>query len=233
LLSLERYGVLELDKTFKKKTLIQFKVGSSHAMQYSAQIPELNTILQTILRTYGGSPMQVIEINTALVASRAEVSHLQVINCIQSLTKVGVIESKLQRADLAITFLMPRDDKRNINRFKKDFKAHQLTKHKKLKSLIRLFYKRDQCFNQEILAYFEEASEPCGRCDYCRTKLSDQSAINEEHILKALRREQIDIIGLAQVLGVNKAQIKPIVLKLIDDKKIRLNDFKELVICNN
>jgi len=224
LLTMERFGIISISRSFKRKTIIRFKVASERAMAYTEKISDMNTILQTILRTYGGSPAQLLEINTSLIASRAEVKHEQVIECLETLHHAGVLDMKLLRADLALEFLQPRDDKHVVTRIAKVYENQIQLKKSKLNRLVKLFYQQKSCFNKQILAYFGEKGSECGRCDYCRrkNKVSDRKMIAA--ILKVLEYHDLNIDEVSSQTGYTTEQLKPVLLRLIESGEVYLNN---------
>lgn len=220
--TLERNGVIQLNQSFHKSTNIRFRTDSKTAQDYCKSSSEMTVLIQTILRTYGGSPHQNFDINLSLLASKAEISLGRTREILQQLEQAGIISARITEADLTILFLQPREDDRTINRFAKTYKRQLDLKKKRLEALFRIFERQDRCFNQMLLAYFGESSPECGRCRYCRNKLNPSLPL-AERIIALLDEDGVSVSSLSRKLKMSPEQLAKPLRKLTESGKITLN----------
>ena len=220
LLALDRFSVLSFSQGHKRRCRIRFRESGIKITEFLQHQPDYNAILQSILRTYGGSQQQYVDINIALIAIRSNSTEELVVTALQSLKDKDLIDGEITDADSQITMLEPRDDDRTINRFAKELDAYNTIKIDKLNSLIHLLSDESECVNQVILNYFgEENSSRCGNCSRCESTQIDKVATLD--IVATLKKEPLSIQELLSH-GYDKEAIIPVIKRLLDQGKLIL-----------
>ncbi|MBF4984526.1 RecQ family ATP-dependent DNA helicase [Nonlabens mediterrranea] len=172
LLTLDRFSVISLSQSYHRRSNIRFRESGKNIINFLGNHKEMNAIVQAILRTYGSSTYQNLEINTSIIALRSNTTEQKVIETLQKLEEQEYIEANIIDADTQINFLVPRDDDRTINRFSKELSKQNEIKKQKLEQIFYLISQNKQCINMLILRYFGEKSNPCGNCSVCRDQKS-------------------------------------------------------------
>lgn len=220
LLALDRFSVLSFSQGHKRRCRIRFRESGIDITQYLQHQPDDNAILQAILRTYGGSQQQQIDVNAALIAVRSNTTEEQVVKTLNSLKKQEFIDGEITDADSQITMLEPRDDDRTINRFAKELEAYNTIKINKLNSLIEMLSNDNACVNQVILNYFgEPTNETCGKCSRCCSKIIDK--ISSTAVLEHLKHDAMTVQDL-MALGYQKEPLIATIKQLLDQGKLIL-----------
>lgn len=220
LLALDRFSVLSFSQGHKRRCRIRFRESGINITQYLQHQPDHNAILQSILRTYGGSQQQYIDVNPALMAVRSNTTEELVVTALQSLKDKELIDGEITDADSQITMLEPRDDDRTINRFARELEAYNTIKIDKLNSLIHLLSDESECVNQVILNYFgEDTDQRCGTCSRCQK--ANSSSVSDMDVTTLLKKKSMSIKELIAT-GCRKEQIIPVIKELLDQGKLIL-----------
>lgn len=216
LLTLDRFSVISLSQSYHRRSSIRFRESGKNIIQFLGNHKEMNAIVQTILRTYGSSTHQNLEINPAIIALRSNTTEQMVIETLKKLEDQEFIDAQITDADTQITFLEPRDDDRTINRFGKELKEQNKMKQLKLKQMFYLISQSQKCINVLILRYFGEESNPCGKCSNCLKEEipTDQSEI----IVNLLKKKPLNYSEIASLLPHNNQENLISTLKTLLDK---------------
>ena len=197
--------------------------------------PEKNrasaTIVQTILRTYGGIFDFDTKINPLLISRKANTSENEVIAVLEKMEKDEIIEYHAQHSDLEITFLVPREDERTINIFAKKIKQIQQVKKDNVESMLAYIKDSKLCRSRHILKYFGEASkENCGKCDVCLQKNpinNDIIKIIEQDILQILMVRKESSRELIKLLTYKESSIILALQRLLEERRISVNSINQ------
>ena len=185
---LSNNGVLEIGSDYNKKSSLFINSNHKNLINYIQKNKKYNTIINTILRTYGGLFEQPTKINEFFIAKKANVTSHHVINCLNHLQKDNVLEYNQVKNDTEITFLVPREDDRTINSFSKEIKKFITQKEKKAIHFLNFVNNNKVCRSIQILDYFNENSTlNCGICDVCLSRKKMNTKQLSIHILKILK----------------------------------------------
>ncbi|GAK99926.1 ATP-dependent DNA helicase RecS [Nonlabens ulvanivorans] len=183
----------------------------------------MNAIVQAILRTYGSSTYQDLEINTSIIALRSNTSEQKVIETLQKLEEQELIEANIIDADTQINFLEPRDDDRTINRFSKELTKQNKIKKQKLEQMFYLVTQKQKCINVLILRYFGEKSQPCGKCSVCIGKVPQTLVLDK--IKDLLINKDLNSGDIASLLPqIDKNNLIETISLLLEQGKVSLLD---------
>ncbi len=192
---LERTGIINLNKQFKNKTKIKFLISNNSLFKYLEINKNLNTIIKTILRTYGGLFEQETKINTSLIAEKANVSEIHLINNLIKLSNEKIITLSHSNTDAEITYIEPREDDKTINRVSKIIEQQIKLKHKQINAVLNYINNNTTCKSKQLLAYFGDSKiENCGICSVCiksNYKTENINAIKKE-IIKHLENGDLN-----------------------------------------
>ncbi|MGS0528438.1 RecQ family zinc-binding domain-containing protein [Zobellia nedashkovskayae] len=172
---LDRNSVVSLSESFSKRTIVQFISEKDAIFDYLDLHKEAASIIQTILRTYGGIFDFETKINTGIISKKTNTSEKHVFKVLEQLKKDGIITYEAHQSDLEITFLVPREDDLTINVFAKKVQEQNQVKTEKVFQMIDYIKNDTKCRSRQILEYFgENNTEDCGICDVCIKKRTPQ-----------------------------------------------------------
>lgn len=165
---LTNYGIIELTNSFNKKSTLQFISNHKTVLNYANKNKKFHDFLGVLLRTYGGLFESETKINEFFIAKKASITSKQVVENLKILQEQNLVKYLPITTDVSITFLVPREDDKTINRYSKEIA--QFLKQKQQKALDFIsFIKNDEiCRSIQLLCYFNEKSTTkCGICDVC------------------------------------------------------------------
>lgn len=228
---LDQNSVMALSESFSKKTMLRFTIDKGQLFTYLEKNTDRATIVQTLLRTYGGVFEFDTKINTLLVAKKAGVNEEKVQSTLDSLHIDRVIEYQEQDSDLEITFLVPREDDSTIYAFSNKVEALNSTKAMKIEAILTYTNNTKECRNKQLLHYFgEQVNVDCGICDVCKAK----KPLNEnlasfvcEEIIRLLGHKARSSRDLIRELPFDQETILVSIKELLESQKIIINTRNE------
>jgi ATP-dependent DNA helicase RecQ len=224
LLALDRNSVISLSQEFTKKATVTFNITDIALTYYLIKNPQWDTIVKTILRTYGGIFEQVVTINYSMIANKSGSSIDKIHAALLMLAKDDIITYEHQSYDTAITFLVPREDDRTIHVIGDNIKIQANYKKQQIETIKSYVGNASVCRTIQLLTYFEEESTtPCGKCDVCLAQNSNrkQKISVMQAILSSLSRKQQSSRQLCD-LPYPETEIITALQLLLDQKKITL-----------
>ena len=225
--TLDRYSVLNLSQSFKRRSQVQFIVGKNELMAYLAKNQGSVSVVQNMLRTYGGIFDFMTPINTALVARKSGLKESNVLQVLDHLEKDGIVQYEAGHSDLEVTFLVPREDDRTIHAFAGELEELFRVKEEKFRAMINYVDNRTRCRTLQLLTYFGESTKvACGHCDICLSQKKVSGGIYremEKDILKLLGIQGHTSRQLIKSLPYREKDILEMLQHLLEDDLIEIN----------
>lgn len=222
---LDRNSIIKLSKEFSKKATITFKVSHVALTYYLVKNPSFSEIIQIILRTYGGVFEQVVSLNHALIANKANSTINKVHKTLLTLDQDDILDYDHQQYDSKLSFLAPREDDHTINAVSHHIKAHAQTKKEQITSVKNYLSNTYDCRTKQLLAYFEEKIKTnCGTCDIClsKTKRVKTTPISvQDAIVNHLKNQEATSRDLC-TLDYPENNILTAIQKLLEQQKISI-----------
>ena len=228
LTTLDRLSVLQLSTQFGRKSTLRFMVSSEALLKYFEEDMRVSLIGKTILRVYGGIFETATPVNLDLIANKTGQSSEAVISALQKMERDNVAEVQLFDTDAVITFLVPREDDKTINRMAIGVRELNDKKAKQVNAMLRYVENNFNCKSEQLLQYFGETiTERCGICSVC---LKDEKNMGEkdlkviaQQILGLLEVEDLSSREISEKFTLNENDIIKVLKALLDARKIGLN----------
>ncbi|GGG51517.1 RecQ family ATP-dependent DNA helicase [Bizionia arctica] len=226
---LDRTSIISLSKQFNKKTTIQFIISNNALFYYLETHPDLNIIVKTILRTYGGIFEHEIKINSLLVSEKASVSEERLFAALRQLEKAEIINLNLSTTDSEITYLQPREDDNAIHRISHYIEQQNSLKYRQVHSVIDYVENDATCKSIQLLSYFGEKNlKPCGICSVCivknkKAKKHDSKTIKAS-ILTLLKQSDLSSRDLIKQLDCTETELKQTLKELLEHQLVSLTN---------
>jgi len=168
---LHHEDIVFFDQNPNKISKVRIIESSAKLLKIQSSENLQSSVLQILLRTYGGIHEQYIAINESLISSKLNITKAQVIQALQRLDLDKVLIYKKSSNTLKLKFLVPREDNFVYQTIRSNITQRNRTKKAKSEGLLD-FVKNDHvCRQVQLLHYFgEELMEPCGNCDVCLKK---------------------------------------------------------------
>ncbi|MFL0354614.1 ATP-dependent DNA helicase RecQ [Xanthomarina sp. GH4-25] len=226
---LDRTSIISLSKQFNKRTSLQFIVSNTRLFTYLETHHDLNNIVKTILRTYGGIFENEININSVLVSEKASVTEDKLFSALKLLEKDDIITLNLLTTDSEITFLQPREDDKAINRISHYIVQQNDLKYKQVHAVINYVEDNKTCKNVQLLTYFgEKQVKACGICSVCISKKLKKAKTDihqiKEDVLKVLSQIDLSSRDLAKHIKCSEKELQATLKTLLEHQLIGLTD---------
>ncbi|QDO95317.1 RecQ family ATP-dependent DNA helicase [Formosa sediminum] len=224
---LDRTSIITLTKQFQNKTLVQFIISNVSLFHYLDTHTELQLIVKSLLRTYGGIFEHPTKINTTLVSDKASIPEHVLLKALATLAKDEIISLQQTKTDAQVTFIVPREDDKTINRIASIIEQQNNLKQNQVQSVLDYVSNDTVCKTIQLLQYFgEKDGNPCGICSVCvgaaktikSTKPVDFTVIRKQIILH-LEQGHLSSRALANAIHCTEADVLS-VLKLLLEHQI-------------
>ncbi|MGG8497651.1 RecQ family ATP-dependent DNA helicase [Tenacibaculum sp. TC6] len=185
-------GIIELTNTYHQKSSIQFLMHSNQLIQYGNKNgSDIQNLIQTLLRLYGGIFEQAIKIDEFYIAKKTGNTSWNVVKNLEILNERGIITYTKASKNATLYFLHPREDDRTINPISKNIERYFNQKKQKINDVIHYITNNDICRNQLLLTYFDEKTpNTCGICDVCLQKKKSNTPAVSKMILTFLETKK-------------------------------------------
>lgn len=207
---LKNNGIIDLNQRFHEKSTVQFIISSKQFQTYkSTHQPEKN-LIEILLRNYGGIFQKETAINEFNLAKKLATTSKEIRKLLHRLHQKEIIVYKEKSANEKLTFLLPREDDKTINRHSKSIQSYLNQQIKKTNELISFIKNNRVCRSQQILSYFDEpSSKECGICDVCISNKKTKPVDLSEKIKTLLNKHSAPLsqLEIIQLLKANEDAI--------------------------
>lgn len=232
---LKRENVIFLDENFNKKSTLQFLILNNAIFKYLELHPNKKTLIELILRSYGGIFDNPVVINEYLLAKKLNSPKSYIQKQLNELQNDNIVTYDFGNTDTKLWFLVTREDNYTINIISKNIKLQNKLKFDKLQKMLNYCTTNTVCRNIQLLTYFDEKfTKPCGICDVCKTKnkLKTDKHTVEEVILNILATKPLSSFELEAQLEFSTQELIQTLHILLEKNKIALtsqNKYKLIV----
>ncbi|MCK7591265.1 RecQ family ATP-dependent DNA helicase [Subsaxibacter sp. CAU 1640] len=168
---LDRNSVISLTQQFNYQAKLQFLISNQSLFRYLETHKQFDVLVKSIMRTYGGIFENLLKININLISDKASISEDVVLKSLHQLKKDGVVDFQYSNTDAELTFLVPREDDKTINRISKHVEQQFNLKKHQIDAVIEYVTNNALCKNRQLLDYFgENIKTDCGMCSVCISK---------------------------------------------------------------
>ncbi|MEI6576924.1 MAG: ATP-dependent DNA helicase RecQ [Bacteroidota bacterium] len=221
LLEKEGYIVFLEDPGMYSHVLIQETTDNLYRIR--VQNPDLDPVLQVILRSYTGLFTDYTSIKEEEIAKRCDISREEVSKRLETLRKMGAISYLPRRNRPAVSYCMERLEEKNVNISKENLKDRKNVALLRVEEMISYATGDDICRSQRLLRYFgETTSKNCGYCDVCLKKNAEGASEKNQlsldtRIKQEVGKQALDMASLlAQLDGFTEEEVIEQVNYMID-----------------
>lgn len=219
---LQLNDTLVLHEDTFKGTRLKFAVDNKTLYNFQLKHEQIDKLTTYISRTFPGVFSDFFEIREKNIAAKLKTSPHAVTEQLRFLEKQGIIDIVWQSNLPQLTLLHERlpDDYFSIN--KASYEQRKKVAFEKLAGMQDFIRARD-CRSVNLLAYFGQKSEPCGKCDLCKMQNESVYSVLEmnEAIKTLLAERPKSLIGLLSELGRSQEkQLKHCLTWLLDEEEI-------------
>lgn len=189
--------------------------------------PNLDKVLQAILRTYSGLFADYVFINEDLISSRFKIPVQVIYESLLALTKMHILHYVPRKRTPYIYYTTSRELPKYISIPRSAYEVLREKMAKRIDEMIRYAYSEDMCREQIIRTYFGEVNvNPCGHCDYCiARKQQEQYTIKDviNGIMYMLSLKQRQLIDFFDTLSFSKEDITSTLSQLVNENFVSFN----------
>jgi ATP-dependent DNA helicase RecQ len=226
---LEAEGFIQLNEGYFSPSKVYVKAGNEELYKFQVANRELDPILKTLLRSYGGELFtNFVKISERNLAKSLQQPETNVKQALKYLHKVGVLIYEPQNEKPQLVFTQARFDAGTMPLNQKRINAFRKLAIDKAEAVIKYIQTENRCRTQLLLEYFGEITdEACRVCDYCllQKKLKRQQTdrkIWREQIVETLAKAEISPKQLLTLFPpAASKEVSEILRELVDVGKIK------------
>src|SRR5690606_32598423 len=182
---LDRNSVISLSQQFHYQAKLQFLVSNQELFRYLETHKNLDVLVKSIMRTYGGIFENSLKIDLNLIGQKALLDDESVVKLLRQLHKDAIVDFLFSNTDSELTFLVPREDDKTINRISKHVEQQFNLKERQINAVIEYISNTEVCKNKQLLNYFgEKIKTDCGICSVCLSKKKDKTKSDAKSITR-------------------------------------------------
>ncbi|TVZ57237.1 ATP-dependent DNA helicase RecQ [Lutibacter sp. Hel_I_33_5] len=218
---LRNNGIISITNNFNKKSVVKIIASNSEVLK----ITNKKNIINLLLRTYGGLFEQYVKIDEFYLAKKNNTSSSIIINQLQQLNDQGFLVYNKATNNSEITFLLPREDDKTINRISKEIEQFLLQKKQKTADFINFIRTDTICRSVQILHYFDEKNTlNCEICDVCLSNKKSTHKNISSQIIKLLKeKNNLSSSEICSHLHINEQEILIHLRTLLSEEEININ----------
>ncbi len=226
---LELAGYIELTDELDNPSVLQFVASREELYHFRSQNPDLELLIEVLLRSYTGLFAQNVHINEDVIAQRLGTSRNNVYENLLKLHKIGIVRYIPFKKTPFLIYSQNRVDNKDLVIPKNVYEERMQRYIKRIEAILEYAEDTEICLNMKLLDYFGQTTDkPCGICSVCRQKraktlTNDQIDNMETEIINLLSDSPRNIDYLAKNLKLNPENIVFVVRKLIDEERIVQN----------
>lgn len=225
---LTKSGYLDFIEEIDTQSRVMILAPKEELYHLPGDSPNLDIVLQAILRTYSGLFADYVYINEALISSRFKIEPQVIYDSLLVLTKMHILHYIPRKRTPYIYYTTSRELPKYITIPRNAYESLRDKMTKRINEIIKYAYSDNMCREQIIREYFGETDvKPCGHCDYCiEKKRSSQYTINDiiDGIMYMLSLKSRNLTDFYETLSFPKKAIVATLSQLVNEGFITLSN---------
>lgn len=225
---LTKSGYLDFIEEIDTQSRVMILAPKEELYHLPGDNPNLDIVLQAILRTYSGLFADYVYINEALISSRFKIEPQVIYDSLLVLTKMHILHYIPRKRTPYIYYTTSRELPKYITIPRNAYESLRDKMTKRINEIIKYAYSDNMCREQIIREYFGETDvKPCGHCDYCiEKKRSSQYTINDiiDGIMYMLSLKSRNLTDFYETLSFPKKAIVATLSQLVNEGFITLSN---------
>lgn len=227
---LTRAGYLEYIDEQENDSRLIFLVRRDELYHLDGLEPEYESLLQAVLRSYGGVFSDYITIDETLLGKQTGLSRDMVYRGLIALGKRRIISYIPYKKTPYIRFAQKRVETERIVISREIYENRKEKYEARIQAMIDYATRDDLCRSRMLLAYFGETSEEnCLACDVCLKKnsagISQGLAENVERRITVLLHEQKEVlVHDIDFPGISRETVGQVLHQMVQEEKLLLDD---------
>lgn len=200
---LTRAGYIEFIEEIETQSRIMILANKNELYDIASENPNVDRVLQALLRTYTGLFSDYVFINEAVISYRYSISENDIYEALIELNRLHILHYVPRKRTPYVLYTTSREETRYLQFPKAVYEDMRARMEQRVNAVINYAFTDSACREKMLLAYFEEESDDCGRCDVCIERK------------KKLNHTQQDVIdGVLYVTQVKPRKMKDLIATL-------------------
>lgn len=200
---LTRAGYIEFIEEIETQSRIMILANKNELYDIASENPNVDRVLQALLRTYTGLFSDYVFINEAVISYRYSISENDIYEALIELNRLHILHYVPRKRTPYVLYTTSREETRYLQFPKAVYEDMRARMEQRVNAVINYAFTDSACREKLLLAYFEEESDDCGRCDVCIERK------------KKLNHTQQDVIdGVLYVTQVKPRKMKDLIATL-------------------
>ncbi len=235
---LEQAEYIELTEELDNPSRLMFTIKRDDLYYFQTKNPELDKLIQILLRSYTGLFSEYAHINEEILAKRMQSTRDRVYEQLLTLGRLGVINYVPAKKTPFIIYSCNRIDTKHITLTNEVYKERKTRYKKRIEKMLTYVSEDSVCRSQYLLRYFGEKNvAACKVCDVCLKK--DEQNIEQKDfeivinsIKEILRNEALSINEIIKKTKIKENKIISVMRYLTDNKIITSNTNNKYILRN-
>lgn len=176
---LSKAGYVTYREEEESKSRIMFLLHRDELYKLKRMPGQVEEVLQTLLRTYGGLFSEYVYIEEKEISVQTGLTPDNVYNILKSLNHQRILHYIPRKNTPYITFNTRRVDKDEIVLAKEVYEDRKQEYIERINAMLNYASNTRTCRSRLLLSYFGEKDyEDCGHCDVCKSRMKDPNYDN-------------------------------------------------------
>lgn len=218
---LTQAGYIEFMEEIETQSRVTILARKEELYNLPSNNPNLDKVLQALLRSYTGLFSDYVFINEALIAKRFNLTQDVIYESLLQLTKLHILYYIPRKRTPYIVYTTSREEPKYLEIPKSVYEMRKEKMETRIMAMIRYAYSEDECREAMLRSYFgEKTTTECGHCDYClkrknSTNHSQKDVING--IMYMLSLKPCRLNEIIDTLSYPKQEIANVISLLVDE----------------
>lgn len=223
---LSRSGYIEYTDEQENSSRIMFTLRRDELYRLKEQGKETESVIQAVLRCYGGVFSDYVYVEETLIARQAGLTPQQVYECLKGLTQRRILHYIPRKKTPYITYTQKRVECERLFFPPSVYEERKKSYEIRIKAMIEYATSEERCRSRMLLYYFGERNEHnCMRCDVCVAKHASGLKRGEyeelsRQVMELLADGAYHSVELLNSLQVNRDKLDRVVEMLLREEQL-------------
>lgn len=172
---LKNAGYMEYEPDADFPARVMFLLEGAELYNVRMQNPDLNIVIESLLRTYEGLYTKYIQIDEQRLCRRCGIKHQEWYERMLKLSRLGVLSYNPSKHMSYVYWLRDRVADRFLTLPHEVYADREADMKSRIEAVCKYLENNSECRTVQLVRYFgQETTEECGMCDVCRAKKQQQ-----------------------------------------------------------
>ena len=233
---IERDGLISFQENQYSASRLFIPVNKQELYEFELKNPKLEPLIKAILRSYGGTFQDFVQIREQDLATRAGLSEKELREGLKLLDKADIISYYPASDEPLIYFNMARQHPERLPLSLKSYEERKNSALERKKSILRYIRNGEVCRSVQLVSYFGEKNPlRCGQCDVCLEQgkngfFDAETGRIYMRVRLALSEGKLTVEQLLKVLPHQADKVLAVIRTMIDEEELLEDGNKKLVL---